>query len=291
MVVSFVRLLLVLALLLTVVHGFQQPLQNLEPKAACRQWRHAPSLLFSSASAENNNNNAADSLSNIVNGMLQTQQEIARETKELYQSLQQSQDDDRSLPQLGKDGIYNIMNQEQLLNFKSINSDKMIILKFSSPVCQACRVLKQQFPSLRKNETKFTFFNDAIVVADITISNNKNMRDPFRDYVTSELNIHKIPTIHLYKSNNQLVKTITCDPQKGCSWSAIKKQIIEFVNEYGPALVQQQQQQQQQENEDDNSILFTHQDVNSEQTSSTWIKRSLSRFQSIRIRIQRFIFH
>ena len=290
MVLSFIRLLLVfLAFPLLAVDAFQQQHQRcLEPKLVRNRYQ---SILLSSASAENTNtNNGADSLSNIVNGMLQTQQEIARETKELYQSLQQSQDD-WSVPQLGKDGVYNIINQEQLQNFKSMHSDKLVILKFSSPVCQACRMLKQQFPSLLKNNTKFTTFNDAVVVADIIVSNNKNVRDSFRDYITSELNIHKIPTIQLYKSNNELVDMITCGPQKGCSWSTIKKQILQFVNEHGLTLIQQQQQQQQQR-EDNDSMFFGQQCVISQQvSSSSLMKRSLSRFQSILIRINRFIFH
>jgi thiol-disulfide isomerase/thioredoxin len=304
MMLYFIRLLLILALPLTVVDALQQqPLQKYRQTKLTattinkgRKIRKPAnlrrSLLLSSAASENNNINNSDSLSSIVNGMLQTQKEIARETKELYQSLQQQKDDDRSMtmPQVGKDGIYNIINQEQLQRFESMHSDKLIVLKFSSPVCQACRMLKQQFPSLlSKNDTKSIWFDGTIVMADIVISNNKNTHDPFRDYITSELNIHKIPTIQLYKSNNELYDTISCDPQKGCSWSTIKKQILQFVDQYGPALVKQQQQQQQQQNDDNNtSVLFTEQDV---KVSSSWIKRSLSFLQSIRIRIQQFIIH
>lgn len=169
---------------------------------------------------------AESSLSGLVNGMLQAHQEIAKETAELAQQLKKN---NQGTPIPGKDGVYSILNEEQFRNFQLENAEKLVILKFSSPVCQACRALKQKFHNLHQSAL---FENKPVVFADIVLSNNKNFHDPFRDFVTSQLDVRKIPTVQFY-SMGELVDTVVCGPE-GCSWSKMKQQMISFVNQWAP---------------------------------------------------------
>ena len=166
------------------------------------------------------------SLSGLVNGMLQAQQEIARENKEIKQQWKTGSRDE---PILGKDGVYSILSEKHFHQLQRDNADKLIILKFSSPVCQACRKLKQKFHKLHQSSL---FAEKPVVFADVVVSNNKHFHDPFRDFVVSQLKVQKLPTVHLY-STGQLVDTVACDPQ-GCSWSHMKQQMISFVNRWSP---------------------------------------------------------
>ncbi|KAL3924598.1 MAG: hypothetical protein SGILL_000951 [Bacillariaceae sp.] len=149
--------------------------------------------------------------------MLHAQQEISKENK-------------RQLER-GNRGVYNILSEQHYRRFQQDHADKLIILKFSSPVCAACRHLK---PHFQKLHATFAEKEKPVVFADIiVVSNNKNFRDPFRDFVSSKLNVRKLPTVQLYATGGQLIDTVACDPQ-GCSWSQMKQQMVNFVNQWAP---------------------------------------------------------
>ncbi|KAG7337653.1 thioredoxin [Nitzschia inconspicua] len=183
-------------------------------------------MLYSAISAEQ----PESSLSGLVNGMLEAHKEIAEEAKELEDFTKLSSENP-GMPLLGSDGVYNILTEEQLHNFRSAHADKLVILKFSSPVCKACRALKQKFRHL--NDAPH-FVGQPVVFADIVISNNKNFKDSFREYVTKQLNVRQIPSLQFYSAGNHLVNTVGCDPETGCSWTKIKQQMVEFVQKWAP---------------------------------------------------------
>jgi len=185
--------------------------------------------IFGSAqqSRKNSEGENTEALSDLLGEMFQAKLEMSRETKELKSLMSE----DRDMPVLGTDGIYRIINQRQLENFKDANGDKLVFLKFSSPICAACRMLKQKFQTLHRSPE---FAEVPVVFADIVVSNNKRVPDPFRDYITSQLEVQRIPSIHFYaRGSDALVGQITCeDDGGGCSWPKIKQQMVDFVGQH-----------------------------------------------------------
>ncbi len=115
-------------------------------------------------------------------------------------------------------------------NFKAANADKLVFLKFSSPICAACRMLRQKFQTLHRSPK---FAGKPVVFADIVISNNKKIADPFRDYITTQLQVRRIPSIHFYARGSEgLVDEIFCDEKDGCSWPKIQQQMLDFIGQY-----------------------------------------------------------
>mmetsp|Transcript_11272 Transcript_11272/g.27071 ORF Transcript_11272/g.27071 Transcript_11272/m.27071 type:complete len:280 (-) Transcript_11272:210-1049(-) len=165
-------------------------------------------------------------LSNLLGDMFQAKLEMSRETRELKSLVSE----DNDMPILGTDGIYRIINQRQLENFKAANSDKLLFLKFGSPICAACRMLKQKFQMLHRNPK---FAGAPVVFADIVISNNKRVPDPFRDYITSQLEVQRIPTIHFYAGGSDaVVDQIFCEDGGGCSWPKIQQRMLDSVRQH-----------------------------------------------------------
>merc|ERR1719253_781691 len=103
----------------------------------------------------------------------------------------------------------------------------MLKQKFSSPICAACRMLKQKFQTLHRNPK---FADAPVVFADIVVSNNKNVQDPFRDYITSQLQVRRTPSIHFYAGS--IVDQIFCDEEVGCSWPKIQQQMLDFIGQH-----------------------------------------------------------
>lgn len=168
-----------------------------------------------------------EALSGLLGEMFQAKLEMSRESKELESLTSQNTD----MPVLGNDGIYRIISQSQLENFKAAHSDKLVFLKFSSPICAACRMLKQKFQTLHRSPK---FAGAPVVFADIVISNNKKVHDPFRDYITSQLRVQRVPSIHFYAGGNDAhVDQIFCDDQGGgCSWPKIQQQMLDFIGRH-----------------------------------------------------------
>ena len=91
-------------------------------------------------------------------------------------------------------------------------------------------MLKQKFQTLHRNPK---FAGAPVVFADIVVSNNKKVQDPFRDYITSQLEVQRIPSIHFYASGSDaLVDEIVCDEEGGCSWPKIQQQMLDFIGQY-----------------------------------------------------------
>mmetsp|Transcript_23304 Transcript_23304/g.64659 ORF Transcript_23304/g.64659 Transcript_23304/m.64659 type:complete len:294 (+) Transcript_23304:339-1220(+) len=181
-----------------------------------------PSVGNDAATSEN-----TSALSGLLDEMFEAKLETSREKKEL-ESLSSHKAD---MPVLGNDGIYRIISQNQLENFKAAHSDKLVFLKFSSPICAACRMLKHKFQTLHRSPK---FAGAPVVFADIVISNNKKVPDPFRDYVTSQLQVHRVPSIHFYaEGGDPNANQIYCDNDGGgCSWPKIQQQMLEFVERH-----------------------------------------------------------
>lgn len=118
-------------------------------------------------------------------------------------------------------------------NFQAEHSDKLVFMKFSSPICQACRMLKQKFQQLHRSEDP-RFVTAPVVFADIVISNNKKVKDPFRDYVTSQLQVKRIPTIYFYVNGGDTpVDKFCCDLDTGgCSWPTIQQKMLQSIDQW-----------------------------------------------------------
>ena len=112
-------------------------------------------------------------------------------------------------------------------------------MKFSSPFCQACKALMQQFKRHRHNPE----FDD-IVFAEITVNKKNMMRrrqqqndedDEFLNFVTTQLNVTRIPYIHFYSptgggiTQHELVDSFACDVQDGCEWNLLKEKLTKFA--------------------------------------------------------------
>jgi len=193
-----------------------------ESKTSVRQ------QLYSTDERIEGNNAAKDTraLSGLLGEMFEANLEMAKEKKQLESWVTRNSD----MPVLGTDGIYRIVSQNQLENFKAANADKLVFLKFSSPICAACRMLRQKFQTLHRSPK---FADKPVVFADIVISNNKKVADPFRDYITTQLQVRRIPTIQFYASGGEgLVDQIFCDQESGCSWPKIQQQMLDFIGQY-----------------------------------------------------------
>lgn len=107
------------------------------------------------------------------------------------------------------------------------HQDKLIVLRFTSPFCQACKKLKQKFKDYLNQDPRFQD-GGTVVLADLMVSNNKNVEDPFTDFVTS-LGVTKIPFVQM-NANGEAVDTFTC--VEGCSWPKLKSKLLGFVDKY-----------------------------------------------------------
>jgi thiol-disulfide isomerase/thioredoxin len=118
-------------------------------------------------------------------------------------------------------------------NFLDVHSDQIVILKFSSPFCKACQMLKQKFRLLH-HDPKFQ--NQPLVLGDISMSNNPNLQhvDELAQFVVNDLHVTKIPTLHFYVGG-RLVETIVCGVD-GCAWTKLHPQMVDVVEEWGSVM-------------------------------------------------------
>jgi thiol-disulfide isomerase/thioredoxin len=249
-------------------------------KLGLRNATRRPQKISSAISSAHPAEQPESPLSGLVQGMLEAQKEIARETRELSNLAIQNLNP--AIPILGSDGVYNILNEEQLHNFQSTHSNKLVILKFSSPVCKACRDLKQKFRHLGQSPK---FAGKPVVFADITLSNNKHVRDPFRDYVTSQLLVQKIPSLQFYAPGSHLVSTVGCDPETGCSWSKLKEQMIGFVEQWASQIQTEQAATIVSTIKDEDIVELVSPDMESITALQPNNKQSL--FQTLKTRIEK----
>jgi len=195
-------------------------------------------LLTSSSSdqekiKDDNEGKTEQSISGLIGDMLQARLEMSQEMKET-ESLASSKNE-INMPILGNDGIYRIINEEQLRNFKEEHSDKLVFLKFSSPICKACRMLKQKFQHLHRSPK---FVGMPVVFAEIVISNNKKVKDSFRDYIITQLQVERVPSIDFYVGGSDThVDRFCCDRGKGCSWPKIQQQMLQSVDQWTTKII------------------------------------------------------
>lgn len=158
-----------------------------------------------------------------------------RDWKEFETAFENANAIDQGMPRQGRDGIYEILTEQQFHNFMLENSGRLVILKFTTSYCQACKKLDQHFRHLQEDPR---FNNDlledpVVAVANVHISHNRygTLDDPFGDFVTFQLGVVSVPQVRFY-ANAKKIETITCDRTKGCSWTDIKHRIVDFVEEF-----------------------------------------------------------
>lgn len=197
-------------------------------------------------------------LSSLVNGMLQSHRQ-KMDTEEILKTSSNLSGD--IMPQVSADGVYRIHTKEQYENFLANYNDKLVVMKFSSPFCQACKVLMQKFRNHRRNPQ----FED-IVFGEITINKRdvaatrrkqqQQQNDDFFHFVTSQLKVTRIPYIHFYgtgggSDQHQLVDSFACDVQDGCEWNLLKEKMTNF------ATMEHQQQQSSSSRSSSSSLKTT----------------------------------
>ena len=98
--------------------------------------------------------------------------------------------------------------------------------------CQACKKLKLKFKGLVHNDERFQDDNK-IVVGELMVSNNKNVEDPFTDFVALELGITKIPHVQFY-AKRTLVDTFHCHAAStsGCDFAILKQKMLALVEKH-----------------------------------------------------------
>lgn len=122
-----------------------------------------------------------------------------------------------SLPELGKDGLYKILNKEQHLAFLEANPDQILVIKFYAPWCRACKGLEPKFLKVTNDER---YKDLPLVFADFSLQGNK-------DYVKS-LGVLALPNILIYAGSDGLVENFPCGPSKV---PILKKKIAMVVND------------------------------------------------------------
>lgn len=132
-------------------------------------------------------------------------------------SVSTAESETPTFPELGKDGLYKIMNKEQHLNFLEANPDKIVVLKFFAPWCRACKGLEPKFLRV-KNDDRYD--NLPLVFADFNVQDNK-------EYIKA-LGILALPNVHIYAGADGLVENFPCGPSKV---PILKKKIAQVVNE------------------------------------------------------------
>ena len=111
-------------------------------------------------------------------------------------------------------------------DFLTVNSDKLVILKISKPLCRACKMLKEKFRGIGGDEA---FDGLPVVFADILTPNQPD--NPFAQYVQSHLHVVAVPSMHFYAPGNQLVANFGCGPTQ-LSWTQLKQKMADFVQEW-----------------------------------------------------------
>lgn len=105
------------------------------------------------------------------------------------------------------------------------------------------------------------------------VSNNKNVEDPFTDFVTFDLNVTRIPYVQFY-SKAKLVDTFHCDATSGCSFPLLKTKMVAFYNDH-EADVATPQADEEQPNESKQSDMQQEQVRHQSQRLNTWLHRFL----------------
>ena len=126
-------------------------------------------------------------------------------------------------------------------NFLAAHADKLVVVKFSSRTCQACKVLHQKFQQYIHREAVLQ--QAPVVFADVTVVPQRSASQPpapLTQFVTQTLQVTRIPDVHFYtaaaknrRQQRRKVDTYNCDPALGCSWGELKDKMIHFCQTYG----------------------------------------------------------
>jgi hypothetical protein len=111
-------------------------------------------------------------------------------------------------------------------NFRTTHSDKLVVLRVLDPLCEACEELREQFRNLQDRR-----FQDSrrVVVADVLVSNNIHVEDPFKEFVALELGVTDIPQVQLHVYGG-LRGNFRC--HGGYSWAQLQKTMVAILNKY-----------------------------------------------------------
>lgn len=123
-------------------------------------------------------------------------------------------------------------------NFFATHSDQLLVVKFSSRTCQACKALHQKFRNYIHREAILQ--QAPVVFADVTVVPQRSTSQPaapFTTFVTQQLKVTRIPDVHFYTSRrnrqHRRVDQFNCDPTDGCSWGELKDKMVHFCHKYG----------------------------------------------------------
>ena len=122
-----------------------------------------------------------------------------------------------SFPELGDDGIYNILNKEQHEVFVEANRDKIIVLKLFAPWCRACKGLHPKFLAITQDDKYKPL---PLVWAQLSVQHNK-------EFIKS-IGVMALPTVQFYIGGT-LLDTFPCGPSKV---PILKRKLAQVVNEH-----------------------------------------------------------
>ena len=127
----------------------------------------------------------------------------------------------QQLPKLGKNGLYQITNEDEYRTLLEHNADKLIVLKVFAPWCKTCKALAPKFQALARG------LGGVNNISTTTSNNNKNneLLLPIiwaelphskrnKDFVKSVLGISALPSVQLYAGNGMKVESFPCGPSK-----------------------------------------------------------------------------
>ncbi|KAL7581532.1 hypothetical protein ACA910_022098 [Epithemia clementina (nom. ined.)] len=185
--------------------------------AATANERHSPflspsprSLPFSSSSL-------------IVRHVASVSDEVEASTTTTTTALPQQQPPPHSyqpppaFPELGEDGIYNILNREQHEAFVEAHQDKLIVLKVYAPWCRACKGMQPKFSAVVQDEK---YQDLPIVWAQLSVQHNKEF--------VKTIGVLALPTVQFYVGGS-LSDTFPCGPSK---IPILKRKLIQLVNDH-----------------------------------------------------------
>eukprot|EP00980_Cylindrotheca_fusiformis_P004571 scaffold977_cov128-Cylindrotheca_fusiformis.AAC.7 len=172
----------------------------------------------------------------------------------------------KSLPELGKDGIYHISTPEQHKALIEANMDKLIVMKVFAPWCRACKGLEPKFNAIVKDKK---YERIPIIWADLSIQNNK-------EYVKS-IGVLALPSVQFYSAGLK-EETFPCGPSKV---PILKKKLAELINKHVDSETMQLKEQVNEVNASDVLQVSTEIDKQKDETVRSVIERERSKLRSI----------
>jgi thiol-disulfide isomerase/thioredoxin len=143
----------------------------------------------------------------------------------------------QQLPKLGKNGLYQITNEDEYRTLLEHNADKLIVLKVFAPWCKTCKALAPKFQALARglggvNKMSTTTSNNnknnelllPIIFAELPHSKRN------KDFVKLVLGISALPSVQLYAGNGMKVESFPCGPSKVST--ILKPKLAQLIKEH-----------------------------------------------------------